>query len=231
MRANWAREYARIGDVTIVYVDLSESLQNESHAHDLLDTKERERARRFDSLPARRRFILCRAALRIYLNEKMGTLNSDLSFTMERNERPRALVRRQEVPWNFNVSHTEGHGLLAFAEQGRIGVDIELRNERYENNSELHKVLSEHERELLMHTERRDRAEVFVKFWTLKEAFIKAIGEGFRADTTAFTIPDSIVTGNDDHVVVRFAPLSDATWELHSLHDNRFVAAFAHELD
>ena len=231
MKANWAYEYAKVGDVTVVYVDLSASLANESHAHDLLDTNERERARRFDSFPARRRFILCRAALRLYLSEIRGIPNSDLSFTMERNEKPMALVRGREVPWNFNVSHTEGHGLLAFAQHGRIGVDIELRNERYEANNELHKVLSGHERELLMHTKRQDRAEVFVKFWTLKEAFIKAIGEGFRADTTAFTIPDAIVIGDNDHVVARFAPLSDAMWELHSLHDNRFVAAFAHELD
>ncbi len=231
MKANWAHEYANIGDVTVVYVDLAASLENESHAHDILDTNERERARRFDSFPARRRFILCRAALRVYLCEMMGIRNSDLGFTMARNEKPTALVRAQEVPWNFNVSHTEGHGLLAFAENGRLGVDIELRNDRYENSHELHKVLSDHERELLIHTKRQDRANVFVKFWTLKEAFIKAIGEGFRADTTAFTIPDSIVTGGDDHVVVQFASLSDATWELHSLHDNRFVAAFAHELD
>lgn len=231
MKASWAHEYVKLGDVTVVYVDLSANLKNELHAHDLLDTNERERTNRFDSLPARRRFILCRAALRVYLSEMMGILNSDLSFTMERNEKPKAIHRGREVPWNFNVSHTEGHGLLAFAQQGRIGVDIELRNERYEANNELHKVLSEHERELLMHTKREDRAEVFIKFWTLKEAFIKAIGEGFRADTTAFTIPDSIMTGDDDRVVVRFASLSHATWELHSLYDNRFVAAFAHELN
>ncbi len=231
MKANWACDYVKIGDVTVVYVDLSASLANESHAHDLLDMNEQERAKRFDSFPARGRFILCRAALRVYLSEMMGILNSDLSFTMERNEKPKALVRGHEVPWNFNVSHTAGHGLLAFAPRGRIGVDIELRNERYGTNDELHKVLSDHERELLMHTKPQDRADLFVKFWTLKEAFIKAIGEGFRADTTAFTIPDSIMTGEDDHAVVRFTSLSEATWELHSLHDNRFVAAFAHELD
>ena len=149
---------------------------------------------------------------------------------MERNERPRALVRGREIRCNFNVSHTEDHGLLAFSEKGRIGVDIERRNERYATPGELLKVFSEHEKNRLELASHAERAELFMKLWTLKEAFIKAIGEGFRVDTTMFTIPDSILKGDEDHVIVRFEPLSYASWELHRLRDNRFVAAFAHEL-
>ena len=221
--------YAKIGDVTIVHVDLTGNPLYESHAYEMLDTNERNRANRFDSDAARRRFVLCRAALRSYLN-MMGIVNSDLSFTMERNESPRALVRGREIRCNFNVSHTEDHGLLAFSENGRIGVDIERRNERYATPGELLKVFSKHEQKRLELASHAERAELFMKLWTLKEAFIKAIGEGFRVDTTTFTIPDSILNGDQDCVVVRFEALSDATWELHRLQDNRFVAAFVREL-
>lgn len=230
MNADWSMEYAKFGDVSVVYVDLAENLEYETQALEILDTNERKRAARFDSLAARRRFMLCRAALRIRVSEMTGIVNSDLSFTMERNEKPRLLVRGCEIRCNFNVSHTEGHGLLAFSKTGRVGVDVEQRNERYESVGELLRVFSERERELLTLSKRSERAELFMKLWTLKESFIKAIGEGFRADTTAFTIPNSIMKGDKNQVVVRFAPLSDSTWELHSLQDDRFVAAFAHEL-
>lgn len=230
MKVDWVREYAKIGNVTVVHVDLSANISNESEAHGLLDRDEQIRATRFDTRAARRRFTLCRAGLRIYLSETTGISNSALSFTSERNEKPKALVRGREIRCNFNVSHTEDHGLLGFSKTGRIGVDIERRNERYENIGELLRVFSEHERRVLILAKHGERAELFMKLWTFKEAFIKAIGEGFRADTTAFSIPDALLRGDKDQAEVRFEHLSDASWRLHSLNDTRFIGAVAHEI-
>ncbi len=230
MKSVWWRIFGEFDQVAVTYVDLAANLQNESRAHELLDANERDRASKYVSAAARRRFTLCRAALRIQVSELTGVANSDLSFTAIRNEKPIALVRGRELTCAFNVSHTEDHGLLAFAETGRIGVDIEHRNVRHDIDGELRRVFSPREQDKLASTEEAVKEDLFLKMWTLKEAFIKAIGEGFRADTTTFTIPDSILNNDVDQVVVRFEEFSDAPWKLVSLNDNNFVAAFAHEL-
>ena len=229
MTLTWCHSYARAGDVSLVYVDLSNDLENESTALDVLDAGERERAGRFRSPNARRNFVLCRSALRINLCKTLQCENNDLRFRSIQNEKPRAFVRGNEISYGFNVSHTSGHGLLAFTEQGRIGVDIENWIVRHDIDGEIRKVFSDSEQRRLKFESSERKVETFLLLWTLKEAFIKAIGEGFRADTTAFTIPDRLLDG-ENRAVTRFDSFSTATWELVTFKDNNFVAAFAHEL-
>ena len=229
MTPNWCRPYAHDGNVSLVHVDLTNNLQHESAAVDLLDSDERNRASRFESLTARRNFILCRSALRANLSTILQCQNKDLSFTSIRNERPRALIRGSEISYGFNVSHTLDHGLLAFTKTGRIGVDIESWNVRQDIDGEIRKVFSPLEQRRLKLESANRKLETFLLLWTLKEAFIKAIGEGFRADTTTFSIPQELLDG-EKRAVTRFNSHSSATWELTSYKDNKFVAAFAHEL-
>lgn len=229
MTQRWCRTYVHEGDVALVYVDLTDNLQHESAALDLLDSDERHRASRFRSRNARRNFVLCRSALRVNLCRILQCDNGELSFTSERNERPRAIINGSESSYSFNVSHTNGHGLLAFSETGRIGVDIENRRVRHDIDGEIRKVFSCSEQRRLKLEPKDQKTETFLLLWTLKEAFIKAIGEGFRADTTTFTIPERLIDG-DKRAVTRFDSLSSAEWELVTYKDNRFVAAFAHEL-
>ena len=229
MTPTWCRLYAREDEVSLVHVDLTDNMQHESAAFALLDSDERNRANRFDSRRARRNFVLCRSALRVNLCRLLQCENHDLRFTSVRNERPRAIVQGSEVSIGFNVSHTSGHGLLAFAEKGRIGVDIEHWNVRHDIDGEIRKVFSPSERRRLKREPASSKTETFLLLWTAKEAFIKAIGEGFRADTTAFTVPERLLDG-EKRAVTRFEPLSSATWELRTYKDNKFVAAFAHEI-
>lgn len=229
MTPAWCHSYAYEGEVALVHVDLTNNPQHEIAAHDLLDSEERQRANRFESRDARRNFILCRSALRVNLCSELQCKNRELSFTSVRNERPRAFVRGSEISYGFNVSHTSGHGLLAFTSKGRIGVDIENWNVRHDIDGEIRKVFSPSEQRRLKLEQSNRKLETFLLLWTLKEAFIKAIGEGFRADTTAFTIPDQLLDG-EKRAVARFDSLSNAKWELVTYKDNKFVAAFAHEL-
>ena len=229
MKLTWCHPYACEGDVSLEYVDLTSNLQHESAALALLDADERQRAARFKSRNARRNFVLCRSALRMSLCKTLQCESNDLRLTSTRNEKPRAFVRGNEISYGFNVSHTNGHGLLAFTEHGRIGVDIENWNVRHDIDGEIRKVFSRSEQRRLKFESSERKEETFLLLWTLKEAFIKATGDGFRADTTAFTIPGRLLDG-ENRAVTRFDAFSTATWELVCFKDNNFVAAFAHEL-
>ena len=229
MTPKWWRSFGREGDVSLVYVDLSDNKKHESVAIDILDLAERRRAGRFKSRNARRNFILCRAALRVNLCKILQCENDVLSFTAFRKEKPKALIRGCETAFGFNVSHTDRHGMLALVETGRIGVDIENWNVRHDIDGEVKEAFSIYEQKRLLDENGERRLELFLRIWTLKEAFVKATGEGFRADTTAFTLPRQLLDG-DRRAVVQFDATADDTWELVSIRHNQFVAALAHEL-
>lgn len=219
-----------MADVMVVYVDLTENLNYESRAIEILNSTEQDRASRFESMQRRRQFLLCRAALRMNLCEIVGCKNSDLSFTSIRNEKPMALVNERPLHYGFSVSHTVDHGMLAFTPKGRIGVDIEHRHVRHDIDGDIRKVFSKAERNALEITNETEKIARFLRLWTMKEAVIKATGEGFRADTTAFTLPDSLIHRVTNSAFVSFAAIPGVNWRLENLEHEAFAAAFAHEI-
>ena len=72
-------------------------------------------------LGARRRFVLCRGALRAILCGDLGCENERLTFGERRYGKPFALVDAMPAQISFNVSHSGRHGLIAVAQDGQLG--------------------------------------------------------------------------------------------------------------
>ncbi|MXZ44311.1 MAG: 4'-phosphopantetheinyl transferase superfamily protein [Gammaproteobacteria bacterium] len=213
----------------VVHVDLSKNIENEATAFCTLDEQERTRAQAFHSDTNRRQFVLCRAALRANLCMQHGLDNSKLQVFAERNEKPVAIVAGKTLTIEFNVSHAEGHGLLAFARQGRIGVDVENRESRPVIDEILYSVFSPEEQRLLRQTHEPAKRKTFFRLWTFKEALIKATGEGFRRDTSEFSIPDSLL-GQATSASMKLSDMPHIVWKIVNLETDQFAAAVAHEL-
>lgn len=224
----WWHTIYQTHDRQVVHVDLSKNIENESTAFYKLDAQERTRAQAFHSQTNRRQFVLCRAALRANLCIQLGLDNSKLQVFAERNEKPVAIVAGKTLTIEFNVSHTEDHGLLAFARQGRIGVDVENRESRPVINEILYSVFSPEEQSLLRKTHEPAKRQTFFRLWTFKEALIKATGEGFRRDTSEFSIPDSLL-GQAQSASMKLSDMPDIVWKIVNLETDQFAAAVAHE--
>ncbi len=86
----------------------------------------------------------------------------------------------------FNIAHTEGMVVVARSASGALGVDVEGLSrrtdiaiaDRYFARSEVEFVMAQ------VDEDRRRRA--FLKVWTLKESFIKAIGTGLSIPLADF---------------------------------------------
>lgn len=89
----------------------------------------------------------------------------------------------------FSVSHTRGAICAAFAEGEDIGVDVEHRDRRVNEN--MHKrVLCDEERSNM--TSDAD----LLRFWVKKEAFLKRLGVGITRDlrgVNSLELPDTAV--------------------------------------
>ena len=123
----WWRPFRRIDEIEVFYVDLAPNDRFEAAAFGLLNADERARWRKFMFPGPKRRFALCRGALRRHISDLVGCTNDQLTFGENEHGKPYALVSGRRVPISFNVTHSGRHGLLAFGSSARLGVDIEER--------------------------------------------------------------------------------------------------------
>jgi len=91
-------------------------------------------------------------------------------------------------------------------------------------------VLGPEERAALTLTQGQARTHLFFKLWTLKEAVLKALGEGFALDATSIRIPTAMV-GGEESGMLRLPRLPEVTWQIEDLGNQEFAAAVAFDLD
>ncbi|MEM9835085.1 MAG: 4'-phosphopantetheinyl transferase superfamily protein [Bacteroidota bacterium] len=90
---------------------------------------------------------------------------------------------------DFNISHTRGLVVCAFAKEGRVGVDVE--KEQAIDLPAFRRVFTPVEYATIKHS--NDLKSAFFHFWTKKEAIMKADGRGFFLDpSTIDAIPDEV---------------------------------------
>ncbi len=155
----------------------------------LLSDDECRRAGRYRFEKDRRRFIVARGTLRSLVCRFLGGDPREPRFAYAPNGKPYLPESRLQ----FNLSHSHELAVYAFA-WNRVGVDVEhvagVRSfagiaERY---------FSPGERALLAATPAEQRQRRFFAIWALKEAFVKATGEGMAGIRRSNTMYD---TGGD----------------------------------
>ena len=226
----WWRLFRRAGDADVVHVDLAPRPDREAEALAWLDGEERARRNRFRHEGRRRQYTLCRGALRAVLCSRLGCANDELSFGESERGKPRAVLRGAPAPVSFNISHSGGHGLLAVASGGRIGVDVEERALQRDLGALASVVFTPDEQAELAEAGGFRRTRLFYRLWTIKEALIKALGTGFQLDPAGFEVPPAMrrgVTAGD----FRFPHLPAVAWRVENLGNEHFAAALAHERD
>lgn len=227
----WWRPFRNVDSATVLYVDLSENPAREAGALAWLDESERERLRRFLFDGPRRRFALCRAALRAVLCNLLGCENERLEFETTVHGKPVALVDGIRAPISFNVSHSGRHGLIALAADGRLGVDVEERFIHRNMDLLIEGVFGPSEKVELALARGHERTHLFFRLWTIKESIIKAHGNGFGLDVSGFEVPSDMLRNGARRAALRLPSLPEVTWQVEDLGNERFAAAIAYELN
>lgn len=224
----WWRPFKRVHDIDVFYVDLAPNDRFESAAFGWLCLEERNRWRKFMFPGPKRRFAMCRAALRRILCDRLGCTNEQLTFGESEHGKPFAVVNGRRVSINFNVTHSGRHGLLAFKSLGRIGIDVEERRSYRHIDLVSESVFGVTERRELKSVQGQRKAEMFFKLWTVKESLVKALGAGMSIDTSLFEVPERMRRGEKRDVFV-FPQLPETRWQLEDISEGRFAAAIAYE--
>ncbi|QQZ39510.1 4'-phosphopantetheinyl transferase superfamily protein [Pseudomonas sp. SK3(2021)] len=90
------------------------------------------------------------------------------------------------APMAFNLSHTEGLVTLALTLENSVGIDVESR-QRTTDTDLAERFFSASEVRYLSSLPTAERASAFISLWTLKEAYIKACGQGLSIPLDSFS--------------------------------------------
>ena len=152
---------------------------------EVLDEAERDRAGRFRFELDRARFVARRAFLRRVLAGYLGLRAGDIHYRLTEHRRPE-LDPRCGV--TFSTSHADGLAVVAVARRPRLGLDVE-RIRIVPNVAQLADgVLSAAERASVQPLEEPRRSEAFLRLWTRKEAYAKALGTGLSMSLDALDL-------------------------------------------
>ncbi len=147
---------------------------------ELLALAERERAARI--IDARRRELWRRS--RGVLRELLARYLRDDPRALALVEGPHGKPELAGGALRFNLTHSRGHALYAFAREHDVGVDLELvppngaRRER-DHVALARRALGEEAALALERLEPASREAEFLRLWTRREAVLKWRGSGF----------------------------------------------------
>ena len=163
----------------------------------VLSADELKRAERFHFHENRNQFIAAHALLRKLLAKYMNIEAGRISFEYGRNGKPFLSEKCSYEKIRFNLSRSNGYAIFAFANDREIGVDIEYVKEFAYMDKVAEQVFSPKDNAVLRSFAKIEKKEAFFTFWSRKEAYLKAIGEGFSSasdtvDISSYTIDESI---------------------------------------
>ncbi|XP_058771249.1 uncharacterized protein LOC131644707 [Vicia villosa] len=166
---------------------------------ELLSPCEKENVLRMRGEELKKSALLARALVRTTLARYQTNCHIDpKSLKFRKNNYGKPEVDWQYAddwnlpPLHFNISHTSSLIACGVTVGSPIGIDVEEKQRRLKNDilAFARRYFSPHEVEMLAHiVDPELRRHEFIKLWTLKEAYVKALGRGFSASPfNTFTI-------------------------------------------
>ncbi|MEP7171585.1 MAG: 4'-phosphopantetheinyl transferase superfamily protein [Bacteroidota bacterium] len=138
-----------------------------------LNPDELKRANRFAFEKDRNQFISAHGTLRTILSKYLETSPTEIQFKKNKNKKPEIFFPPASI--KFNISHSENKVLISVSE-AETGVDIEMIKPGIEYKEFIKTYFSSNEQNKILDS--LNPNETFYKFWTRKEAVLKASGLG-----------------------------------------------------
>ncbi|KAJ1379837.1 4-phosphopantetheinyl transferase domain [Sesbania bispinosa] len=158
---------------------------------EILSPCEKENIFRLRGEELKKKAILARALVRTTLARyQMNCQIDPKSLKFRKNNYGKPEVDWQYAddwslpPLHFNISHTSSLIACGVTVGSPIGIDVEEKQRRLKNDilAFVRRYFSPPEIEMLAHIADPElRRQEFIKLWTLKEAYVKALGKGFSA--------------------------------------------------
>ncbi|XP_022150438.1 uncharacterized protein LOC111018594 isoform X2 [Momordica charantia] len=172
----------------------------------ILSPDEKENIMKMDGGELQKRALLARALVRTSISRYLTHCQIDpqaLKFKKNMFGKPELDWQNSSEqclpPLQFNISHTSSLIACGVTLNSSIGIDVEEKTRKIKNDivAFAKRYFSPNEIEVLSAiSDPESQRQEFIKLWTLKEAYVKALGRGFSANPfKTFTIQFNTTAG------------------------------------
>ncbi len=152
-----------------------------------LSSEELKKADNFHFEKDKNSYIISHSCLRLTLSKYLNIKPTTIKFKENKYGKP-FLHKEINKDLRFNLSHSGDFCLIGITLNDKIGVDIEKIKPEFSSLEIAEKYFSKKEFTELSCLPEPKITEAFFTFWTRKEAFIKAVGNGLSIDLKSFDV-------------------------------------------
>lgn len=147
-----------------------------------ISNEKQARIKKFTRPDDAKRTLLADILVRSAVASELKVSNKTIEFNANKYGKP---LLKGKFGLHFNVSHS-GDWVVCVVDDEPVGIDIEkIKPVELEIAA---RFFSDDEYKMLMAKSPKDRQDFFFDLWTLKESYIKAVGEGLSLPLKSFTI-------------------------------------------
>jgi len=141
----------------------------------VLDEAEQTQARKFKNSLLHKRYVEIHGRLRNLLAQTLNQSPENIRIKKAEHGKP-YLADYPELA--FNLSHSADRWMIALGWNCQLGADIEIYKQRINLSGLVDKCFAEEEAAYWTNLPETKKYREFYRFWTRKEAFVKATGYG-----------------------------------------------------
>jgi 4'-phosphopantetheinyl transferase len=189
-----------------------ESVQDETRLAEyrsVLSAQEVERYQRFNFDKDKHSYLVSHALLRHALSKYIDREESQWQFTSNEHGRPELLMQPGIPDIKFNLTHTDGLCACIITLGKACGIDAENIHRKNRLDAVARRMFADEE---LAQLDDGSLQQNFYYFWTLREAYVKALGTGLAGSSKEFYFD---LNGDDLKAVLHHKKnqRSEADWQ------------------
>ncbi len=158
-----------------------------------LSDDERSQYERFETDEMREQYLAGHALCRAMLSRYTGVNPSEWRFRIGAQGKPAVAAPERFASLRFNLTHTDNLVVCAVSRAGEVGVDAEDTSRPIDTALLARHFLTAPEAAFIESLGRPQRAARFFEQWVLKEAFVKALGDGLG------NVPERLMVGQREN--------------------------------
>ena len=164
------------GEIHMWTVSIGAMKDQADRLESLLSVVEKRKISFYKFEHTRLSYIVSQAVLRMLLAAYLEVKPADVKMGTHKKGKPYLIHDR---PIFFNISNSNDLCVYAFSCDAEVGIDIEKIRDLPDIDQLIEKNLTSRERGYLL-KDPAHKLNWFFRFWTYKESYLKAIGEGMR---------------------------------------------------
>ncbi|MFT5164364.1 MAG: 4'-phosphopantetheinyl transferase [Alteromonadaceae bacterium] len=176
-------------DLWLVQPDLITDEQLLGAYDGLMSVEERQKQQRYKFAKDRHDALITRAFVRTVLS-KYAPADQPVrpqAWQFDKGEKGKPEINNPPLPLRFNISHTQGLIVCAVTLNVDIGVDVEFIERKSSTIKIAEYKFSPLEIAELKAQPEANQRKRFFDYWTLKESYIKAVGDGLSIPLDEFS--------------------------------------------